>query len=234
MSIEAMKLALEALEKISKTRYHIETPPVESLEEQMRRIADRAITAIKQARSAPVQEPVALEWDEVYDAAAAAYCRSEASRKALRLCFQTRDQTTQISIGWTANELMAFAKTIAYVCTTPPAAPVQEPVGCEGAIVNGRVYADRLEHDYQFECQAGPLRLCNDWVEFRRCFEWLAEHATPPAQEFVCSTGLCHYRKPLTDEQREQIANAWRGRNWTVGDIIDAIEAAHGITGETK
>jgi hypothetical protein len=60
--------------------------------------------------------------------------------------------------------------------------PFAEPVGCEGAIVNGRVYADRLEHDYKFECEAGPLHLCNDWVEFRRCFEWLAEHATQPAQ----------------------------------------------------
>ena len=60
--------------------------------------------------------------------------------------------------------------------------PVAEPVGCEGAIVNGRVYADRLEHDYKFECEAGPLHLCNDWVEFRRCFEWLAVHATLPAQ----------------------------------------------------
>ena len=36
-------------------------------------------------------------------------------------------------------------------------------------------------------------------------------------------------RKPLTDEQRERIAKGWRGRNWTVGDIIDATEAAHGI-----
>ena len=51
MKDEALDLALEALEKISKTMYHIETPPVESLEEQMRRIADKAITAIKQARA---------------------------------------------------------------------------------------------------------------------------------------------------------------------------------------
>ena len=36
-------------------------------------------------------------------------------------------------------------------------------------------------------------------------------------------------RKPLTDEQREEVAKGWRGRNWTVGDIIDATEAAHGI-----
>jgi hypothetical protein len=56
---EALKLALEALEKISRTHYHIETPPIESLEEKMRRIADKAITAIKQALAEPtVQEPV--------------------------------------------------------------------------------------------------------------------------------------------------------------------------------
>jgi hypothetical protein len=56
MSKEALKLALEALEKISRTQYHIETPPVESLEEQMRCIADKAITAIKQALEQPVQD----------------------------------------------------------------------------------------------------------------------------------------------------------------------------------
>ena len=80
------------------------------------------MTAIAESEK---QEPVTLEWDEVFDAAAAAYCRSEASRKALRLCFQSREQLTQISIGWTANELMAFAKTISYICTTPPAAQRQ-------------------------------------------------------------------------------------------------------------
>ncbi len=55
---EALRLALEALEKISRTQYHIETPPIESLEERMRRIADQAITASKAALVAKV-EPVA-------------------------------------------------------------------------------------------------------------------------------------------------------------------------------
>jgi hypothetical protein len=58
---KALKLALEALEKISKTMYHIETPPVESLEEQMRRIADKAVTAIKQALAQPAPVPVCKE-----------------------------------------------------------------------------------------------------------------------------------------------------------------------------
>ena len=30
-------------------------------------------------------------------------------------------------------------------------------------------------------------------------------YTTPPAQEFVCSTGLCHYRKPLTAREIELI-----------------------------
>lgn len=44
-----------------------------------------------------------------------------------------------------------------------------------GAIENGRAFADRLENDYSFECETGPLRTCVDWREFRRCFECLAE-----------------------------------------------------------
>ena len=38
-------------------------------------------------------------------------------------------------------------------------------------------------------------------------------------------------RKPLTDEQRQYVVEMWRGGNWTAGDIIDAVEAAHGIKG---
>jgi myosin heavy subunit len=57
---EALCLALEALEKISRTQYHIETPPIESLEERMRRIADQAITTIKAALEAK-DEPVAVK-----------------------------------------------------------------------------------------------------------------------------------------------------------------------------
>ena len=79
-----------------------------------------------------------------------------------------------------ADEIIALRQALASEAIEQPAQ--QEPVGCEGAIVNGRFYADRLEHDYKFECEAGPLHLCTDWVEFRRCFEWLAQHTSPPAQ----------------------------------------------------
>ena len=40
-------------------------------------------------------------------------------------------------------------------------------------------------------------------------------------------------RKPLTAEQREEIARFLRRGNWTLGDVIDAVEAAHGIGGKT-
>lgn len=36
-------------------------------------------------------------------------------------------------------------------------------------------------------------------------------------------------REPMTDEQRAAILSKWRGRNWTAGDIIDAVEAQHNI-----
>lgn len=47
-------------------------------------------------------------------------------------------------------------------------------------------------------------------------------YTSSPAQEFVCSTGLCHYRKPLT---REVIERDFYGRI----DFVRLIEAAHGI-----
>jgi hypothetical protein len=61
--------------------------------------------------------------------------------------------------------------------------------------------------------------------------EWIA---TPPAEEIVCSTGLCHYRKPLTDEEIKQLADKHldvgdgeRGTHYVFGEIefTRAIEA---------
>ena len=61
-----------------------------------------------------------------------------------------------------------------------------------------------------------------------------------PEQEFVCSTGLCRYRKPLTDEE---IWRKYQGL-WPfhpaaepklaadIAAFARAIERAHGIGGE--
>jgi hypothetical protein len=67
-------------------------------------------------------------------------------------------------------------------------------------------------------------------------------YTTPPAQEFVCSTGLCHYkaqRQPLTDDRIGQIieqcqitlVNYCSGEKQT--EFARAIEAEHGIKGES-
>ncbi len=65
--------------------------------------------------------------------------------------------------------------------------------------------------------------------------------ATPQPQEFVCSTGLCHYksaaqRQPLTEEILEAIwaRHQFSGRPSEVSfanriNLMRAVEAAHGI-----
>lgn len=65
-----------------------------------------------------------------------------------------------------------------------PGAPQQEASGDDhptGAIVNGRVCIERLEYTYNFECEAGPLAMCDDWQRLRQCFEHLVEHASRAA-----------------------------------------------------
>ena len=106
--------------------------------------------------------------------------------------------------------------------TPPAAAPVQEPV----AIVSGY---------YGGQCvvlPTNPAQLFNSGTAF---------YTTPPAQEFVCSTGLCHYRKPLTDDLYRAIESMIESHEagdldgWEVQLVKRRLrEAAHGITGETK
>jgi hypothetical protein len=65
-----------------------------------------------------------------------------------------------------------------------PAPAVQQQGAQEaplGAIVNGRGFADRLEAT-GFNCGAGGLSMCVDWIEFRRCFDHLAEWAASGAK----------------------------------------------------
>lgn len=74
----------------------------------------------------------------------------------------------------------------AVLASLPPATPVSAPTPAGGvrealdvplgAIENGRAFADRLETT-GLECPAGDLRMCSDWQEFRRCFDFLAEWA---------------------------------------------------------
>ena len=58
--------------------------------------------------------------------------------------------------------------------------------------------------------------------------EALAEQPAQPAQEFVCSTGLCHYKtqrtwQGLTDEERQEI---WKGCDPTHAGYVTALVEA--------
>jgi hypothetical protein len=65
-----------------------------------------------------------------------------------------------------------------------------------------------------------------------REFAELFEYTTPPAQEFVCSTGLCHYKPAaqrqwvgLTNEEKQELVSDEIGRVRDYEDYADAIEA---------
>ena len=86
---------------------------------------------------------------------------------------------------------------------------------------------------------AGNARM---WSTFQPHLQKLADdegltitplYTSPPAQEFVCSTGLCHYRKPLPDEQVldcwKQAYDPGRREHDNATRMARAIEAAHGI-----
>ena len=65
---------------------------------------------------------------------------------------------------------------------------------------------------------------------------WVAEQLeqfyTRPAERKLEDKPLAQAREPLTEEQRKHVVEMWKGGNWTAGDIIDAVEAAHGIKGK--
>jgi len=63
---------------------------------------------------------------------------------------------------------------------------------------------------------------------------WTFEFTSPPTREIVCSTGLCHYRKPLTDEEIETVWRSVQANDFhdCVKPFARAIEAKHNIKGD--
>ena len=110
---KALKLALEFIERVNRDGWILA-----DFEPEMY----STITAIKEALAQPEQEPVALQDDEIYDAAYSAYCRSENSRELFRIMMNSR---LTCSIGWDRDELKSFARNIAAIYIHP-----REKNGC--------------------------------------------------------------------------------------------------------
>ena len=100
-----------------------------------------------------------------------------------------RELLSKIYAWYQAQISPVFRAQVKVFLGDPPAPQAASEPAPLGAIINGRTYADRLEQT-GMECIAGPLTLCNDWVEFRRCFEHLAEWAgTAPARGTTDTAG---------------------------------------------
>ena len=103
---------------------------------------------------------------------------------------------------------------------------------CEG----GPCKADEQNNAPQPAQQQEPVAWMNILEDGYKCLthnpipNWTPLYTSPQAQEFVCSTGLCHYRKPLTDEE---IQECWYKTQGDAELFARAIEAAHGIKENT-
>lgn len=107
------------------------------------------------------------------------------------------------------------------------AAPAVERQVPNGAIENGRAFMERVEQLYDFTDGHGhQLANCSDWQEFVKCFEYLAEHTSPPAPVSVDdSTTSDKYRAELYDE-------VWqKARDMGFANVTDALERLDDIDG---
>ncbi len=95
-----------------------------------------------------------------------------------------------------------------YDTAAPGISTVEDASFPAGAIVNGRTLADRLEA-YPFQSEGGDLRLCADWVEFRRCFEYLAEWVGRPAPAAGDALDAARYRW-LTEDHADPVVRKHR------------------------
>ena len=109
---EALQMALETLEEVQMT---IATS----------NWLNKRVEALRTALAQPdvpesccgETKPVALQDDEIYDAAFSAYCKGENSRELFRIMWGNR---LTCSIGWDREELKSFARNIAALYTAPP------------------------------------------------------------------------------------------------------------------
>jgi hypothetical protein len=181
-TIDTLKLALEALEAGEYYIDDLEAIVYDSYAfgtHEDRAKMQEAITAIKQALNdathlaAPVLEP--------------AWYHAECNDPDYSRFTQEKDEAFAIvsDKGGYVTELYTRAQP----------APVQEPVA--GCACRWNEEGDRTVTCIRHQ---GWLEVISEWAGRAREAEAKLK-ATPPAQEFVCSTGLCHYK--ATSEKRE-------------------------------
>lgn len=135
-------------------------------------------------------------------------------REALQMCLEyiETDAHERRHVRWKINEALAqpqqepsgwqkiecpICGDMAIATDIPAAQPQQEPVAWAISYDGETPYAiwpdgDGALLDLEVKRQGGTT--CK-----------LPLYISAPAQEFTCSTGLCHYRKPLTGEEFDTI-----------------------------
>ena len=225
---EVLKLALEAAYlagwNASGEGYNAEYPfgdNARNPEEDAAWVKDRD-NSLREALAQPQPEPVAWMTQARNFVHVMEFTEEEAKLygwKAVYTSPPAQPQHDSLPNGLTEDETSATASVAGLL--RKPAQPQQEPVAWA-------LYQRNL--------------LLSFWMdkgdaydfEFTSEHRWEPLYTSPPAQEFTCSTGLCHYRKPLTDEQVSAIWKAVPNQALYEAVMVftRAIEAAHGIKGD--
>jgi len=217
MSKEAMKLALEALETlVDRFDYEQFTSVCE---------LDDAKDAIKALEEALKQEQCDCKdpsqcWEpcgelgnsekhaKVYQQEQSTECVGEPVAQLEKVLRYEPEIFREDRIRMELDSLGEWVK-YADVATLISIPPSQQEQGEPVAIYQYRIYdgswIDQEKHSYDYNKLHAP----NATVR--------VVYTTP------------QQRKPLTDEERSEIAFRWRDGNGTASEIIDMVEAAHGI-----
>ena len=228
---EALKLALEALER--------------SMEAGLTGIkVDEAITVIRQALARPEQEPFEMKWPDYNESAMG--CGIEDRN--------ITDRYEAMQYGWD-EAISRVSECLPDVLFTAPPSKQEPDYGIDrGAwsdVPDATKWVDELRGDEDLDAppnsttdvvepvawgfQNTAITGSNRWMYLRETIPtndqyrgvlWTPLYTAPPKQEFVCSTGLCHYKHwvGLTDEEILEAAGIDGADTW-VFETAYAIEA---------
>ena len=179
MKDEALKLALVALES---ERPYLGPMPSKTV---------KAITAIKQALAAPVQEPVAWKPIETAPMNGEKFWGYGRGRQGVAFLIPRDDCEMWEFCGWSADSFAYPEVKPTHWMPLPPA-PEAAPPAAQPApvqLTENWFVRDLREYAQRFH----SAHLFPGW-DVQRALKHLGGCTTPPAAEFTCSTGLCHYK----------------------------------------